>query len=84
MNITILTIPAKHKNQLVKLLRNRLYSLEDDLNYYKEMIGFYWKLSDKDNPNTETQFANLNHCKTRARIIRKELKLIRENLKGLK
>jgi len=84
MNITILALPAKHKYQLVKLLRNRLYSLEDDLAYYKEMIALYWLNSDKANPNTATHFANLNHCKTRARIIRKELKLIRENLKGLK
>ncbi len=48
------------------------------------MIALYWLNSDKANPNTATHFANLNHCKTRARIIRKELKLIRENLKGLK
>lgn len=80
----MILIPPKHKNQLVKVLRNRLYTLEDDLSYYKEMIGFYWRLSDKDKPDTATQFANLNHCKTRARIIRKELKLIRESLKALK
>jgi hypothetical protein len=48
------------------------------------MIGFYWKLSDKDKSSTGSHFANLNHCKTRARIIRKELKIIRENLKVLK
>jgi len=84
MTDTLLLIPAKHRYQLVKLLRNRLYALEDDLDYYKEMIGLYWLNSDKANPNTATQFANLNHCKTRARIIRKELKLIRENLKVLK
>lgn len=84
MTDTLILIPPKHKNQLVKLLRNRLYALEDDLDYYKEMIGLYWLNSDKANPNTATQFANLNHCKTRARIIRKELKLIRENLKVLK
>lgn len=84
MTDTLLLIPAKHRYQLVKLLRNRLYALEDDLDYYKEMIGLYWLNSDKANPNTATQFANLNHCKTRTRIIRKELKLIRENLKVLK
>jgi len=78
MNITILALPAKHKNQLVKLLRDRLYTLEYDLEYYKEMIGVYWKNSDRDNPNTAPHFANLNHCKTCARKIRKELKLIRE------
>jgi len=84
MNITILAIPAKHKHELVRLLRDRLYTLEYDLEYYKEMIGVYWKNSDKDNPNTAPHFANLNHCKDRARIIRKELKLIRETLKELK
>jgi hypothetical protein len=84
MNYTVLALPAKHKYQLVKLLRNRLYSLEDDLAYYKEMIALYWLNSDKANPNTAPHFANLNHCKTRARMIRKELKLIRESLKGLK
>ena len=84
MNHTILSLPAKHKYEIVKLLRNRLYTLEDDLSYYKEMIGVYWRNSDKANPNTATMFANLNHCKTRARIIRKELKVIRESLKGLK
>jgi len=81
---TLILIPAKHQHEIVKLLRNRLYTLEDDLSYYKEMIGFYWRLSDKDKPDTATQFANLNHCKTRARIVRKELKLIRETLKALK
>lgn len=84
MNITILALPAKHKYQLVKLLRLNLHALEDDLAYYKEMIALYWLNSDKANPNTATHFANLNHCKNRARMIRKELKLIRENLKGLK
>lgn len=84
MNYTVLALPAKHKYQLVKLLRNRLNTLEDDLAYYKELIGIYWKNSDKANPNTAPHFANLNHCKTRARILRKELKLIRETLKALK
>jgi hypothetical protein len=81
---TLILIPAKHRFELVKILRLRLYTLEDDLKYYKEMISFYWKLSDKDKPETRTQFANLNHCKTRARILRKELKIIRETLKVLK
>jgi hypothetical protein len=84
MNNILVVIPPKHRSEIVKILRNRLHFLEDDLKYYKEMIGFYWRLSDKDMPNTVTQFANLNHCKTRARIVRKELKLIRESLKALK
>jgi len=82
--VTLFMIPAKHKHELIKVLRNQLHSLEDDLYFYKEMIGVYWKNSDKANPNTAPHFANLNHCKTRARIIRKELKLIRETLKVLK
>lgn len=69
---------------MVKLLRLNLHALEDDLAYYKEMIGVYWLNSDKDNPNTAPHFANLNYSKTRARAIRKELKLIREILKVLK
>jgi hypothetical protein len=84
MNNIVVVIPPKHRSEIIKLLRKRLFTLEDDLSYYKEMIALYWKNSDKANPRTVTQFANLNHCKTRARIIRKELKLIRESLKALK
>jgi len=85
-HFTIVAIPAKHKYQVAKILRNRLYTLEDDLAYYKEMIGVYWKNCDveKQTEQSELMFHNLNHCKTRARVIRKELKIIRETLKVLK
>jgi len=62
----------------------RLHELESDLRYAKEMIGFYWKLSDKDKPETERHFASLNNYKNAARLIRKELKMIRETIKVLK
>ena len=84
MNNILVIIPPKHRSEIVKLLRKRLFTLEYDLSYYKEMIALYWKNSDKANPNTKTQFVHLNHCKNSARLIRKELKLIRESLKALK
>ena len=83
-NTYLVALPAKHVHIIRTQLQARLHYLEDDLQFYKEMIGTYWKRSDKDNPNTATYFANLNHCKNRARKVRKELKLIRETLKALK
>jgi hypothetical protein len=81
---TVVALPAKHKNEIRKLLTFRLHSLLADLNYYKEMIAFFWLIADKDKPNTKPHFLNLNHAKERARKLRKELKLIRETLKVLK
>ncbi len=66
------------------IIKMRLHELESDLNYTKEMIGFYWRLSDKDKPHTGRHFASLNNYKNAARMIRKELKMIRETLKVLK
>lgn len=83
-NTYLVALPAKHVHIIRTQLQARLHYLEDDLQFYKEMIGIHWKNSDKDKPETKVQFANLNHCKTRARVIRKELKLIRETLKVLK